>query len=55
MYGKNTKNSPIFIFRVIVKNSSKIDGFQNKNGHNSKNKNLKLGFSFYSADCGSFM
>ena len=29
--------------------------FEYKNDHNSKNKNPKFGFSFYSADSGSFM
>ena len=29
--------------------------FEYQNDHNSKNKNLKFGFSFYSADSRSFM
>ena len=42
---KTKKNSPIFIFRVIVKNSSQIGMLTlqkwPKNDHNSKNKNRK--------------
>ena len=56
------KNSPIFIFRVIVNISSKIGVMTSqkwpKNYHNLKNKNrkiLKLDFSFDFADSRYFM
>ena len=48
----------IFVFQVIVKIHGKFRSFAYKNYHNSKNenrKNLKIGFSFYSADNSSFI
>ena len=48
----------IFIYRVIVKNSSKIGDKSDHDDHNSKNKirkNLKFYFSFYPVDSASFI
>ena len=57
IYMLNRMKNEIQIFSDFYFSSyeNSLNNWGHKNDHSSKNKNRKIDFSFYQADCGSFM